>query len=82
MSRLLERRGDLADFDSFQFGGTWIEDNRAFTEAIYLWHRPLRLMDGKLRRVPGEVATTPLNEAIRTTLQGWDAFERPSNLIW
>ncbi|SDA36390.1 Nucleoside-diphosphate-sugar epimerase [Sphingomonas sp. NFR15] len=34
MARLLERRDELADFDSFQFGGTWVEDNRDFAEAI------------------------------------------------
>ncbi|RZF64035.1 SDR family NAD(P)-dependent oxidoreductase [Sphingomonas populi] len=106
MVRLLERRDDLADFDSFQFSGTWVDDNRAFAEAIrlaagrpqapiypfpwpvvhalapftetaremreliYLWRRPLRLMDGKLRRFLGEVPATPLDEALRTTLQG------------
>ncbi|AOH82615.1 hypothetical protein AWL63_00050 [Sphingomonas panacis] len=106
MVRLLEKRDDLADFDSFQFGGTWVDDNRAFADAIrlaaerprapiypfpwpvvhalapfnetaremreliYLWRRPLRLADGKLRRFLGEVPTTPLDEALRTTLQG------------
>ena len=29
MVRLLERRDALAAFDSFQFGGTWLDDNRA-----------------------------------------------------
>ena len=106
MVRLLERRDDLADFDSFQFGGTWVDDNRAFADAIrvaagqprapiypfpwpvvhalapvnetaremreliYLWRRPLRLVDDKLRRFLGEVPTTPLDEALRTTLRG------------
>jgi len=106
MVRLLERRDDLADFDSFQFGGTWVDDNRAFADAIrvaagrprapiypfpwpvvhalapfnetaremreliYLWRRPLRLVDGKLWRFLGEVPTTPLDEALRTTLRG------------
>lgn len=106
MVRLLERRDDLADFDSFQFGGTWVDDNRAFADAIrvaaeqprapiypfpwpvvhalapfnetaremreliYLWRRPLRLVDDKLRRFLGEVPTTPLEEALLTTLRG------------
>jgi nucleoside-diphosphate-sugar epimerase len=106
MARLLERRDELAAFDSFQFGGTWVEDNRAFAEAIrlaagrpdapiyrfpwpvvhalaplnetaremremvYLWQRPLRLMDGKLRRFLGEVPATSLGEALRATLEG------------
>jgi nucleoside-diphosphate-sugar epimerase len=106
MVRLLERRDELANFDSFQFDGTWTEDNRTFAEAIrhaagkprapiypfpwplvhaiapfnetaremremiYLWRRPLRLKDGKLRRFLGQVPATPLDEALRTTLQG------------
>jgi len=106
MVRLLDRRDELADFDSFQFGGTWVEDNRIFAEAIrsaanrpdapiypfpwsivhaiapfnetaremremiYLWRRPLRLLDGKLRRFLGEITETPLHQALRTTLQG------------
>jgi nucleoside-diphosphate-sugar epimerase len=106
MVRLLERRDELAAFETFQFGGTWVTDNRAFAEAIrlaagrpkapiypfpwavvhamapfnetaremreiaYLWRRPLRLLDGKLRRFLGEVPATPLNEALRATLQG------------
>ncbi|PCD04805.1 hypothetical protein COC42_08550 [Sphingomonas spermidinifaciens] len=34
MVRLLERRDALPAFDSFQFGGTWVDDNRAFAESI------------------------------------------------
>ncbi|MDV3456207.1 NAD(P)H-binding protein [Sphingomonas sp. HF-S4] len=106
MVRLLERHDALAAFDTFHFGGTWVDDNRAFAEAvrlaagrpkapihafpwaivhavapfnetaremremIYLWRRPLRLMDGKLRGFLGEVPATPLEEALRTTLRG------------
>lgn len=106
MARLLERRDEFTAFDSFQFGGTWVKDNRAFAEAIrlaagrpnaaiypfpwpvvhalapfnetvremremiYLWHRPLRLIDGKLRRFLGDVPATPLDEALRATLEG------------
>lgn len=106
MVRLLERRDELADFDCFQFGGTWVDDNRAFAEAIrlaagspgapiyrfpwlfvhalapfhetaremremiYLWQRPLRLLDDKLRRFLGAVPSTPLDDALRITLQG------------
>jgi hypothetical protein len=106
MVRLLERRDELAAFDTFQFGGTWVEDNRAFAEAIrlaaqrpmapihsfpwtvvhavapfnetaremremiYLWRKPMQLLDGKLRRFLRNVPTTPLNEALRVTLQG------------
>jgi nucleoside-diphosphate-sugar epimerase len=36
MARLLERRDEIADFESFHFGGTWVEDNRDFAEAIRL----------------------------------------------
>jgi nucleoside-diphosphate-sugar epimerase len=103
---LLERRDELAAFDTFQFGGTWVDDNRAFVEAVrlaagrpkapiypfpwavvhamapfnetaremremtYLWHRPLRLLDGKLREFLSKVPTTPLDEALRTSLRG------------
>jgi len=106
MVRLLERRDELAAFDTFQFGGTWAQDNRVFAEAIrlaarrpraaiypfpwaivhalapfnetaremremiYLWHRPLRLIDGKLQRFLGELPATPLDQALRDTLQG------------
>ncbi|MGN6376417.1 MAG: NAD-dependent epimerase/dehydratase family protein [Sphingomonas sp.] len=106
IARLLERGDELADFDSFHFGGTWVDDNRAFAEAIrsaagrpkapiypfpwplvhalspfnetaremremiYLWRRPLRLLDDRLRRFLGEVPATPLAAALRTTLQG------------
>jgi nucleoside-diphosphate-sugar epimerase len=106
MVRLLERRDELATFDSFQFGGTWMDDNRAFADAIrraaaaptapiypfpwpvvhamapfnetaremremvYLWRRPLRLLDAKLQRFLGEVPATPLDQALQTTLQG------------
>lgn len=103
---LLQRRDELADFERFQFGGTWVEDNRIFAEAIrraagrprapiypfpwlvvhalapfnetaremremiYLWRRPLRLLDDKLRRFLGDVPATPLDQALRTTLKG------------
>ncbi|WP_010185674.1 NAD-dependent epimerase/dehydratase family protein [Sphingomonas sp. PAMC 26605] len=106
MARLLERPEALADFDSFNFGGTWVEDNRAFAEAIrravarpgvpiyrfpwpvvhavapfnetmremqemlYLWRRPLRLVDTKVRGLLGDVPATPLDDAVRATLQG------------
>lgn len=110
MTRLLERRDELAAFDTFQFGGTWADDNRAFAdgirqaagrpgapiypfpwpvvhalapfnetaremrELIYLWRRPLRLIDDKLRKFLGQVPATPLDEALHTTLQGLGRF--------
>lgn len=106
MVRLLEQRDDLAAFDRFHFGGTWVDDNRSFAEAIrsaagrpdapiypfpwavvhalapfsetaremremiYLWRRPLRLIDAKLQRFLGDVPATPLDEALRITLNG------------
>ncbi|WP_242183030.1 NAD(P)H-binding protein [Sphingomonas sp. CARO-RG-8B-R24-01] len=106
MVRLLERRDELAAFDRFHFGGTWLDDNRSFAEAIrlaagrpdapiypfpwpvihalapfnetvremremiYLWRRPLRLIDAKLRQFLGDVPGTPLDEALRSTLAG------------
>ncbi|USI74859.1 NAD-dependent epimerase/dehydratase family protein [Sphingomonas morindae] len=104
MARLIERDEDLAGFADFQFGGTWVEDNRRFAEAIrdalgrpdlpirrfpwplvhalapfnetaremremiYLWRRPLRLLDGKLRALLGTLPETPLDIALRATL--------------
>jgi nucleoside-diphosphate-sugar epimerase len=106
MARVLERRDELVAFETFHFGGTWVDDNRTFAEAIrrvagrpgspiypfpwplvhalapfnetaremreiiYLWRRPPRLADDKLRRFLGEVPATPLDEALRATLQG------------
>lgn len=106
MVRLLERRDELDDYETFHFGGTWVEDNRIFAEAIrrvagrhkapiypfpwpavhaaalfnetaremremiYLWRRPLRLTDDKLRRFMSEVPATPLDEALRVSLEG------------
>lgn len=105
MVRLLERRDELAAFERFHFGGTWVDDNRVFAEGIrkaagrpnapirafpwavvhalapfhetagemremiYLWQRPLRLVDAKLRRFLGQVPATPLDAALRTTLE-------------
>ena len=106
MVRLLEREDALTAFETFNFGGIWMEDNRDFADAIrraagrprapiyrfpwpivhmlapfnetaremremiYLWQRPLRLVDDKLRRFLGSVPATPLAEALSTTLQG------------
>lgn len=112
MVRLLERRDELPDFDVFNFGGSWFEDNREFAEAIrtaadtpkaaiygfpwpvtrllapfnetsremqemrYLWERPLRLNDRKLRSFLGEMPATPLPVAIRSTLKGLGRVDR------
>jgi nucleoside-diphosphate-sugar epimerase len=106
MVRLLERRAELAAFDTFHFDGHWVTDNRIFAEAIrraaarpkapiypfpwaavhamapfnetaremremiYLWRRPLRLLDSKLRRFLGEVPATSLDAALRSALHG------------
>jgi nucleoside-diphosphate-sugar epimerase len=106
MARLLERGDELAAFETFHFGGTWVDDNRRFAEAIrsaagrpdvpiypfpwsavhamspfnetaremremiYLWRRPLRLLDRKLQMFLGKVPETPLHEALRASLDG------------
>ena len=116
MARLLEREDELADFEVFHFGGTWVENNRAFADAIrraagrpkapihrfpwpmvhalapfnetfremremaYLWRRPLRLTDAKLRRVLGVVPATPLDVALRATLQGLGRLDAPASM--
>ena len=46
------------------------ETFREMREMTYLWRRPLRLRDGKLRRFLGVVPETPLDIALRATLQG------------
>ncbi|MBB3912406.1 NAD(P)H-binding protein [Sphingomonas desiccabilis] len=106
MVRLLAREGALDRVEVFHFGGHWVDDNRAFAEAIrraagrprapiypfpwpvvhalapfnetlremremiYLWRRPLRLADTKLRGFLGTVPETPLDQALRATLEG------------
>nr|WP_317893397.1 NAD(P)H-binding protein [uncultured Sphingomonas sp.] len=106
MVRLLEREGALGRAEVFHFGGHWVDDNRAFAEAIrraagrprapiypfpwpvvhalapfnetlremremiYLWRGPLRLADAKLRGFLGTVPETPLDQALRATLEG------------
>jgi nucleoside-diphosphate-sugar epimerase len=106
MASLLERSGELADFDRFHFAGTWADDNRAFAEAIraaagrptapiypfpwaivhalapfnetaremremiYLWRKPLRLVDRKLQNFLCQVPSTPTDVALRATLLG------------
>jgi len=46
------------------------ETAREMREMLYLRHRPLRLIHGKLRRFLGELPATPLDQALRDTLQG------------
>jgi hypothetical protein len=46
------------------------ETAREMQEMIYLWRQPLRLLDAKLNNFLGEVPSTPLQEALRTTLKG------------
>ncbi len=115
MVRLLEREDELADFDVFNFGGSWFADNRDFADAIrraagrpkapihrfpwpmvhalapfnetfremremiYLWRRPLRLLDGKLRGFLGTVPETPIEEALRATLRGLGRLDTPAS---
>ncbi len=43
---------------------------REMREMRYLWRQPVRLEGGRLREVLGEEPHTPLDEAVRATLQG------------
>ena len=52
------------------------ETFREMGEMTYLWKRDLRLLDGKLRRVLGAVPETPLEEALRSTLEGLGRLSR------
>jgi nucleoside-diphosphate-sugar epimerase len=54
------------------------ETFREMGEMTYLWRRPLRLLDGKLRRVLGNVPATTLDEALHATLQGLGRLEAPA----
>ena len=105
LARLLDRRADLADFESFHFAGHWLargddmanairrvsgraripllpfpypvvvalspfdETLRELLEMRYLWRRPIGLSDAKLRAFLGDVPSTPLDAALRITLE-------------
>jgi nucleoside-diphosphate-sugar epimerase len=80
MARLLDRRDELADFDSFHFGGTWVEDNRAFAEAI-------RSAAGKpkapIYRFPWPIvhALAPFNETAREMREMIYLWRQPLRLL-
>lgn len=48
------------------------ETAREMLEIIYLWRRPLRLIDATLQRFLGKMPVTPTDQALRTTLQGFE----------
>ena len=50
--------------------GLFNETFREMREMAYLWQRPIRLIDDKLRRVLGTVPETPTDAALRATLDG------------
>ena len=50
--------------------GPFNETFREMGEMTYLWRRPLRLKDDKLRRLLGSMPQTPLDMALRLTLRG------------
>ena len=55
------------------------ETFREMREMIYLWRRPLRLREDKLRGFLGAVPETPLDAALRATLQGLGRLGTPSS---
>ena len=55
------------------------ETCREMREMTYLWRRPLRLRDGKLRRFLSVVPETPLDIALRATLQGLGRLGTPDS---
>ncbi len=55
------------------------ETFREIREMIYLWRRPLRLLDGKLRGVLSTVPETPLDDALRATLRGLGRLDTPAS---
>ena len=106
IAQLLEREGDLAEFDVFHFGGHWFEAGIEMAHAIqrvvgepkpgirrfpwalayalspfvtvfremlelrYLWQRPVRLDNAKLVALLGTEPHTPIDVAVRSTLDG------------
>jgi nucleoside-diphosphate-sugar epimerase len=104
--QLLEREGELAEFEAFHFGGHWFEAGiemahaiqrvvgepkprirrfpwalayalspfvtvfRGMLELRYLWQRPLRLDNAKLVAFLGTEPHTPIDGAVRSTLEG------------
>ena len=46
------------------------ETFRELREMIYLWRQPIRLVDHKLRGFLGTIPETPIDVALRATLQG------------
>ena len=55
------------------------ETFREMREMTYLWRRPLRLREDKLRGFLGDVPETPLDAALRATLQGLGRLGTPSS---
>lgn len=51
---------------------------RALFEMRYLWQRPHRLDDSRLRRLLGEPPSTPLAEVVRQCIAGLPAALRPA----
>ncbi|TWB52895.1 NAD-dependent epimerase/dehydratase family protein [Nitrospirillum viridazoti] len=107
VARLLARESELAAFETFHFGGHWLEPGvdmaraiqrvvvarggrqptittfpwwlvtlaspfvtmfRELREMRYLWQRPVRLENAKLKAFLGSEPHTPLDQAVATTL--------------
>ncbi|ASG20170.1 NAD-dependent epimerase/dehydratase family protein [Nitrospirillum viridazoti] len=107
VARLLARESELAAFETFHFGGHWLERGvdmaraiqrvvvarggrqptittfpwwlvtlaspfvtmfRELREMRYLWQRPVRLENAKLKAFLGSEPHTPLDQAVATTL--------------
>lgn len=113
VARLLDRSERLGDFETFHFGGHWLERGVEMAEAVrrasgrprlpirpfpwlmvralspvsetfrglvemsYLWREPLRLDNSRLVAFLGEEPHTPLDEAVRASLQGLGCLDEP-----
>lgn len=51
---------------------------REMREMRYLWLKPLRMRNARLVRVLGEEPHTPLDDAVRATLDGLGCIDRPT----
>jgi nucleoside-diphosphate-sugar epimerase len=62
----------------FRLASLFNETFREMLEMRYLWRRPLRLDNAKLVRVLGAEPHTPLDQAVRESLEGMGCLATPA----
>ena len=80
MVRLLEKEDELGDFEVFNFGGAWFEDNRDFADAI---RRAAGRPEAPIHRFPWLLvhALAPFNETAREMREMTYLWRRPIRLL-